>query len=42
MYNEELVRLSWGFREVYPSQPPGNPQETPRKPPGNPQARVND
>jgi len=41
MYNEEFMRLSWGFREGSERFTPPNPQETPRQPPGNPQARVN-
>jgi len=36
MYNEELVRLYWGWRGGLERFTPPNPQETPRQPPGNP------
>jgi len=30
-----------GFRGIYPSEPPGNPQVTPRKAPGKPLETLN-
>jgi len=32
-FREYFERLDRGFKEVYPSQPPGNPLGTPRQPP---------
>ena len=40
-FQEAFEGVGWGFRGMYPSEPPANPQPTPRQPPGNPLGRAN-